>query len=69
MELGDLTDDFREFRELKNKCKFTGCTHTHEPDCAIKDALDKGEISKSRYDSYVIMLQEIQKFKERNMKK
>ena len=69
MELGDLASDFGEFVPLARECRFNGCSHTHEPDCAVKKALDEGKIAKSRYESYVTMLAEIQKYKERNMKK
>jgi ribosome biogenesis GTPase len=47
---------FREMRPFLGKCRFgTGCTHTHEPDCAIKDAVESGEIAERRYESYVRM--------------
>lgn len=53
-ELGveQVGDCFREFRELASGCKFRGCTHLHEPGCAVKDALESGDIAKSRYKHY-----------------
>lgn len=56
----DSTDPayyFREMRPLLGQCRFgADCSHTHEPDCAIKDAVDAGEIDERRYDSYRKML-------------
>ena len=43
---------FPEMRELMNDCKFNNCVHINEPKCAVKDALEKGEISESRYHNY-----------------
>jgi len=43
---------FPEFRSLIGDCKFTTCTHTHEPECAIRDAANSGQISRLRYESY-----------------
>jgi ribosome biogenesis GTPase len=43
---------FREFLEYADHCKFRNCLHLHEMDCAVKDALRDGEISKNRYESY-----------------
>jgi len=39
-----------------NQCRFNSCTHTHEPGCRIIEAVEKGEIYASRYDSYLSML-------------
>lgn len=65
MELDELADGFREFRELRGYCKFRGCLHTGEPDCAITHALQEGEIDRSRYDHYVLFLQELKEAKEK----
>lgn len=50
-----LEDCFREFRPLFGQCRFTGCSHVHEPDCAVKDAVQHGEIAATRYESYCAM--------------
>lgn len=56
IEKDELSHYFPELRELLGQCKFNNCTHTHEPGCAIASAYEKGEISQSRYDSYLSML-------------
>lgn len=48
----ELVEGFREMRELAAKCRFTDCTHLHEPGCAVKTAVEQGEIAPSRYQSY-----------------
>jgi ribosome biogenesis GTPase len=49
-ELGRL---FPEIRKLMGNCRFHNCRHINEPGCAVLDALDKGELESSRYDSYL----------------
>lgn len=49
-------------REAQN-CRFAPCTHTHEPGCAVKEAVDAGRISAERYNSYLGMLEEDKKFR------
>jgi ribosome biogenesis GTPase len=44
---------FPELRDLVQGCQFSDCTHTHEPDCAVRRALDEGKIHSERYDSYL----------------
>ncbi len=51
-----LTDYFPEFFALKHHCKFNNCLHTDEPQCAIKEALERDEIAWSRYKSYLQIL-------------
>lgn len=48
----ELVDGFREMRGLAGKCRFTDCSHTHEPDCAVLAAVAAGQIAQSRYESY-----------------
>lgn len=55
----DLGDYFSEIDEYSVYCKFRGCRHDKEPQCAVKDAVDKGEISKSRYENYLLFLEEL----------
>ncbi len=44
---------FPELRELVQHCQFSDCTHTHEPDCAVRRALEEGKIHRQRYESYL----------------
>jgi ribosome biogenesis GTPase / thiamine phosphate phosphatase len=48
----ELYHYFPEFFEISNKCKFYNCTHIHEPDCAVIQAVEIGKIAQSRYESY-----------------
>ncbi len=54
----NLRDLFPEFAPFQARCHFPSCTHDHEPDCAVFDAVDRGELAASRYASYVEMLDE-----------
>lgn len=58
-EKEELKDYFREFIEYNDGCRFTGCVHVNEPDCLVKEAVENGEISQSRYDNYILMYEEI----------
>lgn len=54
---------FPEMLKASECCRFTPCTHTHEPGCAVKEAVDAGEISYDRYSSYLGMLEEEGKYR------
>nr|WP_083832021.1 ribosome small subunit-dependent GTPase A [Ignavibacterium album] len=56
----DLGHYFIEFKNFINDCKFSTCTHNHEPGCAVVAALEKGLISEERYDSYLRMLETVE---------
>jgi len=58
MDKEEVGDYFPEFFKLKQDCKFNNCLHLEEPKCAVKKALDKDEISFSRYRSYVQILED-----------
>lgn len=49
---------FKEIFKISNDCKFGNCTHTHEPGCAVLQALDDHRIAQSRFDSYLSILQD-----------
>lgn len=53
-----LDECFPEMRERKAECRFSDCSHTKEPDCAVLEALERGEIARSRYDSYLKLREE-----------
>lgn len=59
IEYGELRDYFHEFLQYEPYCRFQGCMHLSEPDCAVKEALAKGRISQSRYENYVQLAQEL----------
>lgn len=59
----ELADFFPEFGELPN-CRYTGCSHTAERDCAVRDAVSDGKISQSRYQSYCTIYNELKQVKE-----
>ena len=56
---------YHDFKEYSQECKFRGCLHDKEPDCAIKKAVDDGMISKERYEHYLLNLQEVKRKEER----
>ncbi len=57
IEKEELSDYFPEFFKRKEHCKFNNCLHLKEPQCAVKEALEAGEIPWSRYRSYVQILE------------
>ncbi|WP_273323031.1 ribosome small subunit-dependent GTPase A [Vallitalea guaymasensis] len=59
IEKDDLKNYFIEFKKYEDNCKFYGCNHISEPDCAVKHALENGEISKLRYESYKMLYDEL----------
>lgn len=58
MDKYELGDYFIEFFKLKSECKFNNCLHINEPKCAVKLALENGEIAPSRYKNYLNMLEQ-----------
>ena len=58
MEPEELSGYFREIFRFSKDCRFSNCTHTHEPGCAVRDAVEQGDISISRYTSYLSILDE-----------
>ena len=59
MKRAELAECFPEFAQRRRQCRFKSCIHDKEPNCAIKEALESGEISSSRYEHYLIFLQEV----------
>lgn len=58
IEPEELTSYFKEIFEFSKDCKFNNCTHTHEPGCAVLQAVENHYISASRYQSYLNMLED-----------
>jgi ribosome biogenesis GTPase len=56
IEREELTSYFREIFHFSKECRFSNCTHTHEPGCAVLQALGNHYIAQSRYQSYLSML-------------
>lgn len=54
---GSLAFYFVEMKPFIHDCRFPNCTHTHEPSCAVRAAVEQGEINAERYDSYLRVLQ------------
>jgi ribosome biogenesis GTPase len=58
MEPEELTGYFKEIFHFSKDCRFSNCTHTHEPGCAVLKALEEHYIAESRYQSYLSMLED-----------
>lgn len=58
MEPAELDYHFIEWRDFLGNCKFSDCTHHHEPKCAIKEAVERQHIAPSRYNSFLTLYQE-----------
>lgn len=59
IEKEELRFYFREFSKYEGTCRFQGCTHSHEPGCMVKNALEEGKISKERYENYLELYGEL----------
>ena len=59
MEKEELEAYYTEFLPLTSGCKFTGCSHIHEPVCGVKEGLKTGQISPERYENYKLIYQEL----------
>ena len=60
----ELADCFREFEPYIGNCRFIGCAHYREPNCAVRLAVEAGEVAESRYASYVSMYEAVKDKKE-----
>ena len=58
MEVEEISHYFVEFFSLSKDCRYSNCTHTHEPGCAVLEALEAGRLAPSRYQSYLSMLED-----------
>ncbi len=65
IEAEQLSACFPEMRDRAHLCKFRGCTHSSEPKCAVREAVETGEIASYRYEDYLSFLEEIKQQKRR----
>ncbi|MDE0564868.1 ribosome small subunit-dependent GTPase A, partial [Exiguobacterium sp. B2(2022)] len=65
LEADELRWCFPDFVERHDDCKFRGCAHLNEPGCAIKQAVENGEIASTRYENYVTFMEELNDRKRR----
>lgn len=64
IEAADLDIFFKEFEPLIEQCRFYDCTHSHEPDCAVRGAVEEGSLRRNRYAAYLRILKTIEEGKE-----
>ncbi len=65
MEKEEISHYFKEIFRVSQACRFSNCTHTGEPGCAVLPAVEKGEIAASRFESYLSILGDIEEGKYR----
>jgi ribosome biogenesis GTPase len=65
MQREEMSHYFRDIFRVGTECRFGNCTHTNEPGCAVMDALERGEIAISRYESYLSLLADCEEEKYR----
>ncbi|MEG2871604.1 MAG: ribosome small subunit-dependent GTPase A, partial [Clostridium sp.] len=59
LEANQLKDYFPEFTAYEDDCRFLGCVHVGERVCGVKNAVEQGLVSKSRYDNYLLLYHEL----------
>jgi ribosome biogenesis GTPase len=59
ISLEDVTHYFKEIAYFSTDCKFSTCTHTHEPNCRVKESVENGKILEERYDSYLRLVESL----------
>lgn len=64
IEKEELHFYFPEFEPYEGQCRFQGCVHIHEPDCAVKQALSEGKIHEKRYENYQMFYEELKEKKK-----
>lgn len=63
IEPEEISTYFPEMLRIADNCRYKPCTHTHEPGCAVLEAVEEGTISPERYTSYLGMLDEEGKYR------
>ncbi len=64
-----LPETFREFRPYLDQCRFVGCSHVKEKGCAVLEAVESGDISSRRHESYIRLYEELKDLKEWSVRK
>ena len=64
MEKEELEQFYPEFDEYRDSCRFNGCSHTHEPGCSVKEAIEEKKISQERYENYKLIYEELKNRKK-----
>lgn len=64
IEKEELKDYYPEFVKVEDECRFRGCVHMEEPDCAVKAGVEQGKISKERYENYRLLYEELKNKKK-----
>ncbi len=64
IKCNELENFFPEMEKYRGNCKYRGCSHISEPECAVKKALEEGAIAQSRYESYVKMYEKLKLIKD-----
>ncbi|MBR5596158.1 MAG: ribosome small subunit-dependent GTPase A [Lachnospiraceae bacterium] len=64
MEKEELEQFYPEFDEYRDCCRFNGCSHTHEPGCGVKEAIEERKISRERYENYKLIYEELKNKKK-----
>ncbi len=64
LEKEELKDYYPDFVKVEDGCRFRGCVHMEEPDCAVKTAVERGDISKERYENYRLLYEELKRKKK-----
>lgn len=59
LDIATLVSSFPDIQQASAECRFTDCTHSHEPDCAVQAAVDEGAIDEARYETYLRLLAEV----------
>lgn len=61
IHVDELKELYDEFTAIDEDCKYRDCLHRNEPECAVRDAVNRGDISKDRYESYLMQIHELEK--------
>lgn len=69
LEPENLPACFPEFAPLLGRCRFSPCSHSHEPGCAIKEAAESGSVARERYEAYLAILTELLEAQKNNQRK